>query len=139
MTSDEFMRKAVGLPWIDRACSWAAMDCWGVVIMFFRHVHDAELPVVEGYESGDKSISAGFIEQLQSGLWVRVDGPVGTGIAFTSYINGVPAHVGVVIDGKYVLHSAGNENHEGQVRCDRLESFTRLHRNIEFYQYLGCR
>lgn len=139
MTSEEFIRRAVGLPWVDRACSWSAMDCWGVVMMYFRYVYDEELPFVEGYSSGDKTIASGFSEQVASGKWEKVDSAAGDCIVFTAYKDGVPCHVGVVVNGAYVLHSAGNEEHDGHVRCDRLDAFRRFHRDIELYRYTGCR
>lgn len=139
MEKNEFIRRAVGLPWIDRACSWKAMDCWGAVVMYFRYVYDEELPCVEGYACGSDSIVDGFNAQIADGKWLEVDNPAGDCIVFMSFKNGYPAHVGVVIDGKRVLHSAGSESVEGQVRCDKLDVFRRYHRDMKFYQYRGCR
>lgn len=140
MTKSEFIRRAVGLPWVDRACNWRAMDCWGVVIMYFRYVYGEELPCVEGYNSGDTSIVDGFKGQIESGKWRQVDESEGDCIAFMLFKNSVASHVGVIVDGKYALHSAGNANKEGQVRCDRLEVFRRFHQGeLLFYKYEGCR
>lgn len=140
MTKDEFIRRAVGLPWIDRACSWRAMDCWGVVVMYFRYVYGEELPCVEGYSSGEIKITDGFQRQIQSGKWRRVESPEGDCIAFMLFKQGVASHVGVVVDGQYVLHAAGDAQHEGQVRCDRLDTFRRFHRGeMIFYSWEGGR
>lgn len=140
MDKKEFISRSVGLPWIDRACSWAAMDCWGVVVMYFRYVYGEELPCVEGYHTGETSIIEGFSSQIESGKWRQVDGPDGDCIAFMLFKQGVASHVGVIVDGKYALHSAGNANYEGQVRCDKLDVFRRYHRGeMVFYKYEGCR
>lgn len=140
MEKNEFIRRAVGLPWVDRACSWRAMDCWGVVMMYFRYVYGEEIPCVEGYSTGQKSLEDEFQNEVDSGKWKRVEKPDGDCIVFMLFKGGVASHVGVIIDGKYALHSAGNIHQEGQVRCDRLESLRRLYGlEMEFYKYEGCR
>lgn len=139
MKKSEFIERAVGLPWIDRACSWQAMDCWGVVVMYFRYVYGEELPCVEGYQTRQTGIVEGMEDQLASGKWRQVDEPDGDCIAFMLFRNGVASHVGVIVDGKYALHSAGNADYEGQVRCDKLEVFRRYHGGeMRFYRYEGC-
>ncbi|EBG0542801.1 hypothetical protein FRN05_17425 [Salmonella enterica subsp. enterica] len=140
MTKDEFIRRAVGLPWVDRACNWRAMDCWGVVVMYFRYVYGEELPCVEGYSTGERTIIDGFQGQIQNGKWREVTTPSGDCIAFMLFKNGIASHVGVVVDEQYVLHAAGDAQTEGQVRCDRLDLFRRFHRGeMRFYRYEGCR
>jgi hypothetical protein len=140
MKKEEFINRAVGLPWIDRACSWKAMDCWGVLVMYFRYVYGEELPCVEGYQTGQISITDGFAFQLSNGKWKRVENPDGDCIAFMLFDGNIASHVGVIVDGKYALHSAGMAGYSGQVRCDRLDVFRRFHLgDIHFYRYEGCR
>lgn len=140
MDKNEFIRRSVGLPWIDRATNWEAMDCWGVVVMYFRYVYGEELPCVEGYHTGETSIIDGFQLQIDSGKWRQVDKPDGDCIAFMLFKQAIATHVGVIVDGKYALHSAGNYDCEGQVRCDKLDVFRRFHRGeMVFYKYEGCR
>lgn len=140
MNKHEFIRRAVGLPWVDRACSWHAMDCWGVVVMYFRYVCGEELPCVEGYQTCGIPITDGFQSQTDSRKWKQVEKPAGDCIAFMLFKHGVASHVGVVIDGTHVLHAAGNAQNEGQVRCDRLDVFRRYHGGeIRFYRYEGAR
>lgn len=134
MDKNEFIRRAVGLPWVDRACSFEAMDCWGVVVMYFRHVHGIILTHDEGYRDGAISIAAGYDLQLSSGQW-RPSTPSGDCIVFMSKRDGIPTHVGVVIDGTFALHAAGDVNHVGQVRLDRLRVLMRLYHDTEFYCY----
>lgn len=139
MDKNEFIRRSVGLPWVDRATNWEAMDCWGVVVMYFRYVYGEELPCVEGYHTGETSIIDGFRSQIDSGKWLQVDKPDGDCIVFTGFKDGVAVHVGVVVDGKYLLHASGNERKEGQVRCDRIEAYQRYCKEMKFYRYEGCR
>lgn len=139
MKKYEFIDRAVGLPWIDRACSWSAMDCWGVVVMYFRYVYGEELPVVEGYITGKIDVTSGMNDQLSTGKWRQVDAPDGDCIVFMQFNEGVAQHVGVIVDGKYALHSAGHDKNSGQVRCDRLDAIRRFWGGeMRFYRYEGC-
>ena len=139
MSKDEFIRLVVGKPWVDRACSFEAMDCWGVVVLYFRYVYGVEIPHVIGYETGETSIESGFAEQVTDKKWIKVEKPSGDGVAFMAFKNGVASHVGVVVDGLYILHSAGTERCSGQVRYDKLNVFNRTNPSIEFYRYMGLK
>lgn len=130
MMRDEFIERAVGLPWIDRAQSWQAMDCWGLVVMYYRHVLGVELPDVHGLEFG-----VGMGAALDTGLFEPAADPVSDGVIFIAHDprTGAPCHVGVCIDGQYVLHS----NHGAGVRCDRLCLLKRIYGRLDYYAYTG--
>ncbi|MBM7346227.1 hypothetical protein JOE09_005293, partial [Pantoea coffeiphila] len=38
LTGSDFARAMIGVPWANRACSWQACDCWGLVVLYYRHV-----------------------------------------------------------------------------------------------------
>lgn len=132
MTKQEFMRQAIGLPWIDRACDFEAMDCWGVVVMYFLHVKDIELPYVNGYNNKQTDIINGFHEQLSYEKWEACE-PCESSV-FMAYKHNQPVHVGVVISNSQAIHSAGTP---GQVRLDELSLLSRAFHKIEFYKYVG--
>ena len=50
MTVNEFIKKSIGARWIDRASTFDQMDCWGLVILYYRHVLGIELTPITGYE-----------------------------------------------------------------------------------------
>lgn len=131
MTKDEFVNRSAGLPWADRSQTWAEMDCWGLVVMYYRHVLMVELPDVHAMEFGD-----GMCAALDSGLFKQVDEPVSDGVIFTSFDprSGAPCHVGVAIDSHHVLHS----NHGAGVRCDKLALLKRIYGRLDYYAFTGC-
>lgn len=130
MTKNEFINKAVGLPWVDRAQSWGSMDCWGLVVMYYRHVIGVELPDVHALDFGDGMKSA-----IDTGLFLASQEPVGDGVIFTAVdpSTGAPCHVGVCVDNRMVLHS----NHGYGVRCDKLDVLKRAYGRLEYYAYTG--
>ncbi|WP_276904583.1 hypothetical protein [Frischella perrara] len=51
MTVNEFIKKVIGVKWVDRASTFKKMDCWGLVILYYRHVLKIELATIIGYET----------------------------------------------------------------------------------------
>lgn len=130
MNRDDFVNRTVGLPWVDRAQSWDAMDCWGLVVSYYRHVIGVELPDVHSLDFG-----VGLGKALETGLFERVDIPPKHGLIFTAFCQktGAPCHVGLVVDHQTVLHS----NHGAGVRCDRIDLLKRIYGELNFYAYTG--
>ncbi len=62
MTQSEFIGLVNGKPWANRACSFEQMDCWGLVVLYYRNVLGLELHHIAGYESG-----SGFHHLLRTG------------------------------------------------------------------------
>ncbi|RLJ10259.1 hypothetical protein CKF66_27855, partial [Klebsiella pneumoniae] len=49
MTQSDFIGLVNGKPWANRACSFEQMDCWGLVVLYYRHVLGLELHHIAGY------------------------------------------------------------------------------------------
>lgn len=128
MTEAEFIRAAVGRPWVNRACSMEAMDCWGLVVLYYRHALGIELHDVPGYESG-----ADFITCHDAGVafWHPVPAPVTGGIA-VYYRGSLPAHIGVMLTPARCLHARG-EN--GFVRIDNPLALLKIYTRVEYMTY----
>jgi len=103
------------------------VDCWGLVVLYYRHVLGIELHQTPDYESG-----ADFFTCYQGDVvfWRLVDNPVEGGI-FVGYRGAQPAHVGLVLN-RQALHSRG-EN--GSVRMDSLLVIQRAFNKVEFFEY----
>ena len=52
MSKDDFLSRVTGIPWRNRACSFKAADCWGLVVLYYRHVLGIEIHQTADYESG---------------------------------------------------------------------------------------
>ena len=65
------------MPWANRACSFEKVDCWGLVVLYYRHVLGIELHQTPDYEAG-----ADFFTCYEGDVvfWRQVDKPVDGGI-----------------------------------------------------------
>lgn len=51
-STSDFVRRVIGVPWANRACSFEKVDCWGLVVLYYRHVLGIELHQTPDYEAG---------------------------------------------------------------------------------------
>ena len=51
MHQPDFIHAMEGKPWRDRACSFDAADCWGLVVLYYRHVLGIEIHQTPDYGS----------------------------------------------------------------------------------------
>jgi hypothetical protein len=135
MNSDEFVNRTVGLPWVNRGESFAELDCWGVVVMFFRHVHCLDIPIVPGYSDGSTPIADGFFQQAESGWWRKEPGP-SDGLVFAAFHGDIPAHVGVITGGR-CLHCLGSDDKPGSVGYHSIRTLQKLYSRLEYWRYVG--
>ena len=127
MNKKDFIRKVNGLPWADRACSFQAVDCWGLIVLYFRHVAGIEIHQTPDYESGRD-----FITCYEGDRVFWESGSRSEGCIVVFYRGEHPGHVGVIIDGNRCLHSRGPG--EG-VRIDPLPLLERAFTKTEFLKY----
>ncbi len=51
-STSEFIRRMIGVPWSNRACTFDKVDCWGLCVLYYRHVLGTELHQTPDYEAG---------------------------------------------------------------------------------------
>lgn len=126
-STSEFISLMIGKPWANRACTPDAVDCWGLVVLYYRQVLGIELHQTPDYESG-----ADFFTCYQGDIvfWQPVPHPAEGGI-FVGYKGSQPAHVGLVLM-RQALHSRG-EN--GSVRQDSMMLIQRAFTKVEYFRY----
>jgi len=128
MKKDEFLSRVIGIPWSDRACSFDKTDCWGLIVLYYRHVKGIELHHVDGYESGADFVTC---HDDVSTHWQETEQPV-TDCMITFYHAGKPVHVGILIAPGKVLHSRGES---GTVRIDSLLALKRMYSSVGYMTY----
>lgn len=128
MTNDEFTRRVIGRPWVNRACNFSQMDCWGLVVLYYRHVMGKELHHIPGYESDADFITCYTQERVN---WQKVTSP-DAGILAVFYRGGHPSHVGVIVAPGKCLHSRGEH---GFVRIDSPLALTKIYQSVEYLKY----
>lgn len=131
MSKDDFLSRVTGIPWQNRACSFEAADCWGLVVLYYRHVLGIEIHQTPDYESGSDFLTCYDSDVV---FWRRTESFSDDGI-FVAWIGSNPVHVGLIVDGR-ALHSRGENGH---VRTDAIRTIQKLFTKVEFYQYAGNR
>lgn len=131
MHRDEFISRIEGVPWRNRACSFDAADCWGLVVMYYRHVLGIEVHQTADYESGRDFMTCYDADVV---FWQRSETFCDEGI-FVAWVGSQPVHVGLILGGR-ALHSRGENGH---VRFDAIRTIQKLFTRVEFYQYAGNR
>ncbi|MFP2164070.1 NlpC/P60 family protein [Enterobacter ludwigii] len=131
MHREEFISRIEGVPWSNRACSFDAADCWGLVVMYYRHVLGIEVHQTADYESGRDFMTCYDADVV---FWQRSETFFDEGI-FVAWVGSQPVHVGLILEGR-ALHSRGENGH---VRFDAIRTIQKLFTRVEFYQYAGNR
>lgn len=137
MTRAEFITKIIGAEWVSRGVSFDECDCWGLVILYYKHVLNIELPKIEGYKNAYDVADCWQREELKP-HWLKVDSANENDLVFTCYtIAGRPCHVGVYIGNGKVLHTDGGFERGGSVRVNSASALERLHGKITYHKYIG--
>jgi cell wall-associated NlpC family hydrolase len=128
LSPEEFVRRAIGIPWVRWRSDWFACDCYGLVLMWLREVHGInpgtvpQTDIVEGFHS-----ITGWHEC----------GPDPGATGFMTWRDGAPTHCGVLVGRGQLLHA--QEGHpvpeHGSVRATRLDVMARACPDIRFYRY----
>lgn len=131
MTPAAFAARVVGVPWKRWHSGWTACDCFGLCVLYYREVLGIDLgPVPE------TDIASGF--SAATG-WHECE-PMPGACGFMAWVDGSPAHCGVLIDAGHVLHAQEGypRPDAGSVRVTRLDAMRRLYPDLRFYRYAPC-
>lgn len=134
MNQSEFIGKMLGKPWVNRAVSWSEVDCYGIVIMYYRHVLGMELPNVTGFSEGEPTDQC-WTNNIHT--WEQVDTPPTEGLLFTSYKGDRPTHVGIVISPTHVLHCRGSVEQPGKVEVHSIRAIKTVCGRMTYHRFKG--
>ena len=132
MTTEDFTVKIMECPWVEGQASFSGADCWGVVVLYYRHVHGIELEN-DHHEAHIGHIETGIAEQLATGDWVETFSPDEDGVVFMAYVDDSPRHCGVISNGRVLHSSGGRERKLAYCRRDRIEVLQRTFRDMRFF------
>ncbi len=127
MFDNDFAMMMLGKPYRDRCCSTEAVDCWGLVVLYYRLVHGVNIHHSDEYCSGGNFRTCFESEVV---YWKKHQEPVLGGI-FVSYHGNNPSHVGIVLERDKILHA----REKTAVRFDRITTLKRLSTRVEFLTY----
>ena len=98
MTAEQFVERAVCVPFLDKGRDYDGFDCWGLVVCYYRDVLGIELPSYDGYDSvkNHRAVAKCFREAILTEAWLNVEIPEDGHVAVI-YRRGLPLHIGVAI------------------------------------------
>lgn len=129
LTPHQFATRAVGVVWKKWRSDFQGVDCFGLVVLYFREVLGIDLGEVPRID-----IAAGF--HATQG-WHECDPEAGA-TCFMSWRDGAPTHCGILLSPSEVIHAEGNEDCPGSVRVSKLRAVQQIHGQIKFYRYVEC-
>jgi len=132
MTKLNFILNTLGLPWVNRASSFEACDCYGLVKLFYKEVLNINLSEVKGYKSGECNVNSGFMSVISD--WVEIKNPIDSCV-FISFRDGKADHVGIMIDKTNALHSRGSLEEHGKVEIHNIKTLESMYTNIKYFKH----
>lgn len=132
MEKTEFIDLIMSTTWVEGGSTFSGADCWGVVVLYYRHVHGIELEN-DHHEAHIGSIETGIAEQISTGDWVEIFSPDEDGVVFMAYVGDSPRHCGVIYDGRVLHSSGGRDRNKAFCRIDRKSSINRMYRDMRFF------
>ncbi|MEM9681626.1 MAG: NlpC/P60 family protein [Pseudomonadota bacterium] len=106
MTLEEFVNKAIGVPFVDKGRDYTGWDCHGLLRCAYMDVLGVELPSYTDAYRSTKDVTAieEIFEHERTANWMKVDKPAPMdGILLR--LDNRPVHVGVVITHRDFLHT----------------------------------
>ena len=126
MTAQEFIERMVGTPWVKWRADFDGADCFGMLILYHRHVLGIELGEVPHV-----SIDDGF--RAVTGWEECTEGAT----SFMCFNGPQAVHCGILLPNGGALHCEGSDEHPGNVRVSRLRSMKIIYGDIKTFRYVG--
>lgn len=138
MLLDEFISRAIEIPFKEKGRGWDGTDCWGLVVLAFKEVRNIQLPNHENdYVSTKRLKELRYAIKKFSGNWVEINTPQPMDCILLCIL-GMPTHIGLIID------TNGNFIHTESKRNASVDNVNKIawrgdgYNNIEgVYRYVG--
>ena len=131
MTEEEFISAVQFKPWVNRGDTLDAMDCYGLVKLYYEHVQGAKLPIVSGYKEGHQFDSL-WRKEIEK-TW-RQSGRFKQGDLVTFYDASMkPSHVGICVANNKVLHARGSVGQGGKVEMHSISTLQAAYKTVTFH------
>lgn len=127
VTYDDFAKLMLGKPYTDRCCHVDTVDCWGLIVLYYRLRHGINVHHDDSYDNGG-SFSTCFDGEVQ--FWRDTDSP-SIGDVVVAYRGSTPIHVALWWGRDKILHA----REKTAVRFDRLLTLERLSTKLRFLTY----
>jgi len=104
MKLNEFITKAIRVPFVEKGRDYTGWDCYGLYRRGQLDVFSTELPIYLDYSSTRAYEELTRLIEAEKYRWQRVkEAEPGDAILFT--VSGVPCHIAMAIDRRNALHA----------------------------------
>lgn len=129
MEHNDFIRKSLAVPFVEKGRGFDGWDCWGLVYCYFKHVKMIQLPEYLDYNSTTEYKQLKVLIDNARPSWIAVDKPQQGDIAVFN-LSGEPTHIAIIIDNRNMLHAEAKvgtflEQYTGAVWGKRIEGIYR--------------
>lgn len=103
----------VGIPFADNGRTAAGCDCYGLIRLVLAEQFGIDLDAYEARyaDTGDRAGITTVVEEREAVGWVRLyQGPYAAGMVALFRLQGLPVHVGVLINAVDMLHVVRGSN-----------------------------
>lgn len=122
MDLTSFMRRAIGVPFLEHGRDFDGWDCWGLIVLAYREVLGVTVPDFTYATARDYLKLARLFGDRNNPYWCKVD-PRPMAVACI-YRRGVVIHAGLVVPNRRILHvEDGVETCLQPVASFRVESY----------------
>jgi len=104
MNHNEFVKKALLVPFVEKGRDFEGWDCWGLVYLHYKLVQRVVLPEYLDYSSTREYRQLRALISQAKPSWAQVDEPDQGDVAVFN-LSGSPTHVALVIDKRNALHA----------------------------------
>lgn len=104
MTSKEFIRKSLAVPFADKGRDFKAWDCWGLVFCYYKTVMGIILPEYLDYDNTSSYDQLHALITNGKTLWTPVQKPELGDVALFN-LSGEPTHTALMINHRNMLHA----------------------------------
>lgn len=102
MNIDEWMRQAIGVPFVPHGRDFDGWDCYGLAVSAYHHVLGVELPDFKYPSVNDFSNIANIFTSEIAPAWQLSDGALMDVVCI--FRRGLPIHAGLVVMGGRIMH-----------------------------------
>lgn len=106
MTFEQFITKALLVPFVEKGRSWDGWDCWGMYRLSCSSIFGIDLPEYLDYDSTQDYLRLKELIDSGRSMFKPVElkrAILGDAALFT--VSGIPCHIAMMTDAKHALHA----------------------------------
>jgi len=129
MTMDEFIERALSVPFVIGGRAYDGWDCWGLVFVAYRDVFGIEINNLSEKYDAINIRELHKVVESEKPEWLQVDRPLFGDVALFR-VGRYETHVALVLPGGRMIHC---EERTGTI-SERLNTLIWVNRNVGYYR-----